>query len=143
MTRFISLLERSEQLYEHVVMSPAAWPEARLAEWADDLLVDGEGLDRTTMQLVRWILRSAGRLQRFWLDDDPGRPDDHGDWRTRVDIAGGARAWRPVLDLAMHGLDQSPSVDMFLIVKELFAVVTSERWMEGVDYESWLDRQSS
>jgi hypothetical protein len=35
-------------------------------------------------------------------------------------------------------LKDTPSEELFVEVKERFAVVNSERWMDGVDYEDWL-----
>lgn len=139
MSRYDVLLARAEELYRDVVVSPEDWPPERVAEWADDAVADGEGFDRETAKLLRRVVRAAVRLGAFWGSGQEGLPDDHGDWRTRVDIAAGNRAWRPVLDLARHGLDVDPSPDLFASVKELFAVVTSQRWMEGVEYSEWLE----
>ncbi len=138
MSRIERLVHRCDQLYESVVTEPSAWPDHRLAEWAEELFVDGEPPDRETRKQMRAVLRAAGKLRAFWSDDAAPRPEDHGDWRSRVDIALGARAWRPLLDLAMHGLETGPSPELFEIVKERFAVVTSQRWMDGVDYDEWL-----
>ena len=96
-----------------------------------------EEIRRRLQGLPGWEY-TAGKLRTFWSDDAAPRPDDHGDWRARVDIALGARAWRPLLDLAMHGLETSPSPELYEVVKDRFAVVTSQRWMEGISYEEWL-----
>jgi hypothetical protein len=59
-----------------------------------------------------------------------------------VDIALGARAWRPTLELARLGLENAPSPELFAEVKKRFRVVYSERWMEDVDFATWLaDRE--
>lgn len=137
MSRIERLIERCDHLYESVVIDPSAWPDHRLAEWAEELFVD-DPPDRQTRKQIRAVIRAAGKLRTFWSDDAAPRPDDHGDWRARVDIALGARAWRPLLDLAMHGLETSPSPELYEVVKDRFAVVTSQRWMEGVGYEEWL-----
>lgn len=133
-----SLIARAEQLYADVVLSPGDWNDQRFAEWAEEVASDGAVGDRDGVRLLRRVIRAAARLQAFWVVEDASRPDDHGDWRTRVDIALGARAWRPVLDLAMHALESHPSPELFEMVKERFPVVTSQRWMEGVGYEEWL-----
>ena len=138
MSRFEHLVDRCDGLYEAVVADPAAWPDHRLAEWAEDLFIDGELPDKETRKQVRAVIRAARKLRAFWTDDTQARPDDHGDWESKVDIALGSRAWRPVLDLAMHGLETSPSPELFDFVKERFAVVTSQRWMDGVGYDEWL-----
>ena len=49
----------------------------------------------------------------------------------------GPRAWRPALELAQIGLERAPSADLYDEVKQRFAIVNSERWMDGVDYEEW------
>jgi hypothetical protein len=137
-SRFVGLVDRAEGLYESVVTSAHDWNESRFAEWADELAVDGADLDRDTLRFVRRIIRAAAKLQTFWAVDDTTRPDDHGDWRTRVDISLGARAWRPILELAMHGLEVDPSPELFEVVRQLFVVVNAQRWMDGVSYEDWL-----
>ena len=138
MSRFVGLVDRAERLYESVVTSPQDWNEGRFAEWAEELAIDGTDLDRETLRHVRRIIRAATRLRTFWSTEDANRPDDHGDWRTRVDISLGARAWRPILELAMHKLEVSPSSELFEVVREQFGVVNSQKWMEGVTYEEWL-----
>lgn len=138
MSRYLGFVDSAERLYESVVTSPDDWIESRFAEWAEEIALDGAGLDREAQRQIRKIIRSASKLKVFWSENDKGRPEDHGDWRSRVDIALGARAWRPVLDLAMHGLDVEPSAELFEVVKDRFAVVTSQRWMEGIAYVEWL-----
>jgi hypothetical protein len=138
MSRIEHVVDRCDGLYASVVADPDAWPDHRLAEWAGELFIDGEPPDKETRKHLRAVIRVARKLRAFWSDDSQARPDDHGDWESKVDIALGSRAWRPVLDLAMHGLATSPSPELFESVKERFAVVTSQRWMEGVDYEEWL-----
>lgn len=138
MSRVGHVVDRCDALYASVVDDPAAWPDHRLAEWADDLFLDGEPPDKDTRRHVRAVIRAARKLRSFWSDGAQPRPDDHGDWQSRVDIALGPRAWRPVLDLAMHGLEVDPTPELFELVKDRFAVVTSQRWMDGVTYEEWL-----
>ena len=137
MSGFVALVARLEGLYESVVTSPNEWSDQRFAEWSEELSTSSGALDREALRQIRRGIRAAIRLRAFWLVDDTSRPDDHGDWRTRVDMSQGSRAWRPVVDLAMHGLDVDPSEELFDIVKDRFSVLTSQRWMEGVDYEAW------
>jgi hypothetical protein len=138
-SRFVGLVDRAERLFEAVVTSPEEWGESRFGEWSEEIALDGEALDRETLRLVRRVLRAAARLRDFWSQHDASRPDDRGDWRTRVDISLGSRAWRPILELAGHGLDVDPTPELFEIYKERFAVVMSQRWMEGVGYDEWLE----
>lgn len=118
-------------------MSPEAWNEQSFADWADDTLVDAADLPREAVREVRRCLRAAQQLQAFWAKSEH-TVSDHDDWRSRVDIALGPRAWRPTLHLAQLGLDNAPSEELFLEVKERFAVVYSERWMDGIDFEDWI-----
>ncbi len=88
---------------------------------------------------VRRCLRAARQLRDFWLEPPSGVPSDAGDWRTRVDLALGIRAWRPLLAIAQAGLREAPSAELFAEAKARFREVHGERWMEGVSYEEWLD----
>jgi hypothetical protein len=133
---YLGVLRAIEGLYEAVVTEPAAWGEQALADWANEALTDAGELPKDAVKQIRRSLRAAEKLQSFWTD---GRSAvaDHDDWRTRVDIALGARAWRPLLDLARIGLEHSPDPELYQEVKERFAVVTSDRWMDGVSFEQW------
>jgi hypothetical protein len=126
-----------EHLYESVVMNPNVWNEQAFADWAGETLVDAAELPKEAIREIRRCLRSAQKLQTFWVAEQ-STVADHDDWRSRVDIALGPRAWRPTLDLARVGLDEAPSEELFLEVKERFAVVNSERWMDGIEYEDWI-----
>jgi hypothetical protein len=136
-TAYLSALRAIEHLYESVVMDPERWNDQAFADWAGETLVDVAELPGEAVREVRRSLRAAQKLQAFWGDAER-TVSDHDDWRSRVDIALGPRAWRPTLDLARAGLRDAPSEELFVEVKERFAVVNSERWMDGVDYEDWL-----
>lgn len=138
MTRYISLLAAIDGLYESVVTDPDVWTEQSFADWAGDSLRDASDLPRPAIREVRRCLRAAQKLQAFWAKGAPIAAED--DWRSRVDIGLGARAWRPALDLAMVGLAEDPSPEIFAEIQARFPVVHSDRWMEGIDYETWLDR---
>jgi hypothetical protein len=133
---YLTALGAIERLYESVVTDPAAWGEQAFADWAGEALVDAGEMPKTAVREIRRSLRAAQKLRDFWLS---GRSEvsDHDDWHTRVDIALGARAWRPLLDLAMIGLEESPDEELFEQVKERFVVVTSDRWMDGVSFDQW------
>lgn len=133
---FLSTLRSIEGLYESVVTDPERWGEQAFADWANDTLVEAAELPREAIREVRRALRSAQKLQVFWASS-ASAVTDHDDWRSKVDIALGPRAWRPTLDLARSGLDHSPCEEIFDEVKERFAVVYSERWMEGIEFEEW------
>lgn len=133
---FLSTLRSIESLYESVVTDPRPWGEQTFADWADDTLVAAGDLPRDAVREIRRSLRAAQKMQTFWAAER-GAVSDRDDWRTKVDIALGPRAWRPLLDLARVGLDQAPSEELFEEVRERFAVVNSERWMEGISFDEW------
>ena len=133
---YLSLIYAIEGLYESVVTDPEAWGDQAFADWANDTLVDVSDLPKEAIRQIRRSLTAAQKLAAFWLADS-SQVADHDDWRSKVDIGLGPRAWRPTLELAQVGLDEAPSEDLFLEVKGRFAVVNSERWMDGVDYDEW------
>jgi hypothetical protein len=133
---YLSTLAAIERLYESVVTDPAGWGEQAFADWANDTLADADQLPRNAVREIRRSLRAAQKLQAFWAGDSSA-VSDNDDWRSRVDIALGPRAWRPLLDLARVGLDDAPTEELFEEVRDRFAVVNSERWMEGVSFEDW------
>lgn len=123
-------------LYEGVVTNPAAWTDQALADWADGV-VTSEGMDREAAKYLRRVLTTATKLHRFWAADARLSDPSIG-WESRVDIALGPRAWRPVLDLTMHDLDRDPDPTLFAIVSDLFRVVNNRPWLDGISYEDWL-----
>ena len=135
---YLAALRAIEGMYESVVVNPEAWNEQAFADWAGEALVDAAELPRAALREIRRCLRAGQKLQAFWASSEH-TVSDHDDWRSRVDIALGSRAWRPTLDLARIGLSESPSEELFAEMKERFAVVNSERWMDGVEFEEWLD----
>jgi hypothetical protein len=134
--QYLGALLSIESLYQAVVTDPEAWGEQAFADWASDAFNDTAGFPKDAIKQIRRSLRAAEKLRTFWAG---GRSvvSDHDDWRTRVDIALGLRAWRPLLDLARIGLEEAPDEELFEQVKERFAVVTSDRWMDGVSFEQW------
>jgi len=139
--RYLGLLAAIDDLYRGVVIRPEAWNEQAFADWAGDVLGDVADLPRPAIRELRRCLQAARKLQAFWSSPQAPSPGE-GDWRSMVDVALGARAWRPTLELARIGLDQSPDPELFAEVKDRFRVVHSERWMEGVDFSAWLtDRE--
>ncbi len=133
---YLSTLRAIETLYESVVTDPENWGEQAFVDWANDTMAEATQLPKEALREVRRSLRSAQKLQAFWASSESS-VSDHGDWKSKVDIALGPKAWRPTLDLARVGLNASPCEEIYLEVKERFAVVNSERWMEGIDFEAW------
>lgn len=139
MTDIADLLRRVDELFESVVTDAAAWNDPAFAEWGSEAVSDGP-VSKDTARLLRRCLRVAQKLQRFWLDPPPSVPES---WTARVDVALGAAAWRPTLDLARLGLETAPSEALFEEVKARFRLVHSDRWMEGVGYDEWRMQQGS
>lgn len=137
MTDYAGLLAQCEELYAEVCFDPAAWPDSALADWMETFATSAY-IDKEIGRELRRIGRAAQKLRQFWLDPAPNRPPDHGDWRTRVDIGLGVRAWRPLLAMARLGLSREPTAELYGDVKDRFRVVTGERWMEGVTFDEWL-----
>lgn len=135
--RGVSLLHRVDDLYERVVTSPEAWTDNMLQEWASDVFSEGAPPPRETAREVRRCLRAARRLRDFWLRPPEALPGDAGDWRTRVDLALGIRAWRPLLALAQAELSSEPSEELFEEVKVRFPEVHGGPWMQGVTFAEW------
>ena len=127
-----------EDLYREAVGSPEDWTSERAAEWIQDAFPEGPP-DREAARHLRRAMRTSIKLAEFWRDPDRTAPADPLDWRARIDIALGARAWRPLLDLARVGLERAPTEELFETVKELFPLVENDRWMDGVSYETWRD----
>ena len=138
MTSTLSLLAAIDRLYEAVVTDPEGWHEQAFAEWASDAAA--AGIDREQARCLRRSLRIAEKLRDFWLRDEAAVATE--DWPTRVDVALGARAWRPTLELAQYGLDSEPSPELFDEVASRFRIVNSEPWLDGIDYDTWQEAAS-
>lgn len=126
-----------ESMYQGVVTDPLKWNEQAFIDWSESLNWDG-GADKVAAKHVRRAMRVAQALQRFWLD-----ASDRGDlaWTSKVDLALGPRAWRPVLDLAQNHLLSDPSAESFGEVSRLFRLVNNESFLDGIEYSDWLGDQ--
>ena len=125
-------------MYEAAVTDPERWGEGPATEWADELFATRTP-ERETAKYIRRAIRVSLKLAEFWRDPPESVPADVGEWQTRVDIALGARAWRPVLETARIGLRNAPTEELFAEVKRRFRVVHHSFWMEDVSYLEWLD----
>lgn len=134
------VLAEVDLLYEGCVTDPQRWDVSALQDWAEGVAASDE-LDREAAKYLRRVVRAATKLAAFWATTSSvGAPDE---WQSRVDMALGARAWRPVLELAELLLDQTGAESAFVRVSELFPVVNNQPFMDGIDYETWMreDRQ--
>ncbi len=130
-----ALLDSVDELYRGVVTEPGEWNDQSFDDWTSSL-GDSTALDKTSSKYVRRVMTSARKLRMFWLSQPDGPEDD---WRSRVDIALGNRAWRPVLDLSMHELERDPSHELFERTSDLFRSVNREPFLDGAGFEAYLD----
>lgn len=130
-----SVLAAVDSLFEMAVMSPGALTDQAISDWMEGVASSGD-LDKRSAKYLRRLVRTARSLASFWESDvragDPGL-----DWRTRVDIAMGPRAWRPVLELSQYVLVLRSSEEVFDSVRGLFRLVNGGPWLEGMSYEEW------
>jgi hypothetical protein len=127
-----------EALYEAVVTDPSSWNEQMFVDWSESVVADGP-VSKDEAKYVRRALRMAQKLRAFWIDAPVRR--DLG-WESRVDLALGPRAWRPVLDLAEAQLRNSRSEEAFTDVANLFPLVNGEKFLDGMNFDDWRDSQS-
>lgn len=129
----LGLVRQIDALYEIAVTAGLSADDA--AVWLEDLAV--EPPPRSALRHLRSAVRLSLKLAAFWSDPPPGVPDAT-DWRTKVDIALGAKAWRPGLDLTMSELKQSPSLELFDEVGLRFRLVHNQPWLDHIAYDEWL-----
>jgi len=127
------ILDDIDELYEGCVMVPGHWKSQAFADWSEAIAATNE-LDRQQTKYVRRAITAARKLRDFWLDRKSVESED---WKSRVDIALGPRAWRPQLDLAEHLLRTSPSQESFERVASLFPLVMNEPYLDGITYDEW------
>jgi len=127
-----------EALYESVVTEPERWNEQMFVDWTDTFDSDGS-LSKADAKYIRRALRVAQTLRTFWAAAQD-RPDLG--WESRVDLAMGPKAWRPVLDLAEGRLHESRSEESFVDVARLFPLVNGEDFLDGISFEKWNQTES-
>ncbi len=128
-----ALLSDIDDLYRSCVMEPDRWTDQAFSDWAESA-ASGPDVDRTVARYLRRVIGAARRLSAHWQDAAQPGPDD---WRSRVDVALGARAWRPQLELAIHLLETAPDEARFDVVASLFPVVMHTPFMDGITYDEW------
>lgn len=123
-------------MYQGCVMEPAAWHDQMFVDWSEAVAANHE-LDRIVAKGVRRSVAIGRRLATFWAaaDTDAAPPE----WRSRVDVALGPRAWRPMLLVAEQVLERNRDEETFDQVVELFAVVNNQPFLDGVTYDEWRD----
>ncbi len=137
----MTVLDEVDQLYELAVSEPSCLNDQAVADWAEGVAV-GYEMDRTGSKYVRRCLNVSRKLASFWTARGTVK-DDPLDWRSRVDIALGIRAWRPQLDLAQHLLEISPTEGTYQRAAELFRLVNYEPFLDGMSFEEWYETHPS
>ena len=137
-----SLLVAVDLLYESVVMKPEDWDEGAFADWVVTVGETTGPEDREALRQVRRAVRAALKLGEFWLSESADRYRNESNWRARVDLALGPRAWRPTLELARLSLAEDKSREAFALVRERFRLVHNQPWLEGASYEDWIRDQA-
>lgn len=130
------LLSEIDQLYELSVTEPHRCTEQFYVDWAEGIAGPG-GVDKASARYIRRCMAMARKLAGFWTER--GRSTEPQDWRSRVDIALGPRAWRPQLDLAEYLLERDGTSEAFEVVSGLFPVVNNQPFLDGVTFEQWQD----
>lgn len=120
-------------------MEPERWGDQAFTDWAEGT-AQSDVVDRDLARHLRRCLTAARRLAAFWESADRSKAPD--DWRARVDVALGPRAWRPQLELAEALLERTEDPETFERVAALFPVVTNQPFLDGIDHATWLqDRE--
>jgi hypothetical protein len=128
----------ADDLYRSVVTEPQRWSDPLFGEWMEAAAVAVPALSRDEARAVRGIVRIAMKLAAFWSSPPAERYAAEDDWMARVDIAVGAPAWRPTLDLARAALEAEPSPDLYRQVAERFRLVTNQPFLGGAGFDEWL-----
>ncbi len=129
------LIGEVEDLYRGVVTEPHVWSSQTVEDWIEGSATSEE-IDKTAAKYLRRIVKMAEKLRAFWsVDTRVGNADIA--WRSRVDLAYGPRAWRPVLDLAEYLFEVHPTEELFATVGELFRTVNNRPWLDGISYDQW------
>lgn len=129
------LIREVENLYRGVVTEPDLWSSQAVADWMEGTTTSDE-IDKVTAKHLRRVVTMANKLRTFW-STDPRVASGTIAWESRVDLAFGPRAWRPVLDLADHLFELRPTQELFATVATLFRVVNNRPWLDGMTYEEW------
>ena len=137
MSGYLSIVEAVDGLYRGVVTDPTAWTDRAIEDWAADTIGGGSRPSRSLARELRRCMRAAVKMRDFWLDPPAGVPSDAGDWRTRVDVSLGIRAWRPPLEIAREGLETEGTQELYEEMTRRFREVHGDEWMDGLTFEDW------
>lgn len=129
------LLDAVDELYAGCVTEPDRWHDQAFADWGE-AVGSSYSLDRESARSVRRCLNAGRKLQMFWEGRTTAKAPP--EWRSRVDMALGARAWRPQLELAEYLLARDGDEDVFDVVAALFPLVRNQPFMDGISYDGWV-----
>ena len=129
-----SIAEDIDQLYRRAVERGAEVTEPALIEWAEQV-AGVVGSDRDLARATRRAIRTARKLAKYWIENDPDRLPD---WHNGVDEALGGQGWQAQLEIMRAALESSPDSELFEQVRQRHRAVHFSEWMEGVTYEEWL-----
>lgn len=124
-----------DELYRRAVETPDSVDDSVLEEWMGHAAEAVRG-DREQAKVLRKAVRTARKLARYWSEHDA---DVLPDWRNGIDEALGGRGWQCQLDLVMNALEAAPDPELFEAAKQWQRAVLFIEWMDGVDYEEWLE----
>lgn len=131
----MTLLEEVDELYEQAVMRPDGLTDQARADWTESV-ADGYATDKASARHLRRCVNASTKLATFWSDRTSHDPRSD-TWQSRVDVALGARAWRPQLELALHLLDVAPDEATFTATADLFRIVHNEPFLDGASFDEW------
>ncbi len=123
-----------DDLYRDAVTAPDTIDDSVLAEWMEQAL-EAVGHDRALSKPLRAAVRHARRLATRLGAEARAFPD----WRNGVDEVLATRGWEPQLELVRTAFEAAPDAELFAAVKERHRAVHFTEWMEGVEYEEWVE----
>lgn len=130
----LDAVRQVDDLYRRAIESPSSIDDPVLEEWMGQAAEAVHG-DREQAKVLRKAVRTARKLARYWSEHDA---DALPDWRNGVDEALGGRGWQCQLDLVMNALESDPDSELFEAAKHWHRAATFTEWMEGVEYEEWM-----
>lgn len=132
----MSLLDEVDNLFRQAVTEPGSVNDQMLADWAEGV-AGSYVINRDGARLIRRCLNVAPKLASFWVHRET-LADDPVEWRSRVDLAMGIRAWRPQLELAQFMLERLPDEETYDRAARLFRIVNNEEFLDGMPYNEWM-----
>lgn len=137
----MTVLNDIDQLYEAAVRSPTSLNDQMIQDWTEGVVGNYE-IDRLGVKYIRRCVTAAKKLSAFWAARDSAIESPL-EWRSRVDLALGVRAWRPQMELAQHLLIKDPDPAIYEKAAQLFRIVNNQPYLDGMTYEVWIETSHS